>query len=122
MRNDVRLESQVSRYASKGLGFLATEASSEPNMPPATQRSKTTAAEKIRVLSVDDHPLLHEGLAMVIKGQPDMALAAEASSGREAIQQFRLHQPHVTLMDLRLPGIDGIAATKMIIACSQASF
>ncbi len=63
---------------------------------------------KIRVFSVDDHPLLHEGIAMVIKNQPDMVLAAEASNGQEAIQQFRLHKPDVTLMDLRLPDMSGI--------------
>jgi|SRR5579862_4052847 len=63
---------------------------------------------KIRVFSVDDHPLLHEGIAMVIKNQPDMVLAAEASNGQEAIQQFRLHKPNVTLMDLRLPDMSGI--------------
>ena len=66
--------------------------------------------EKIRVFSVDDHPLVHEGIATVIRNQPDMLLSAEASNGREAIRRFREHPPDVTLMDLRLPDMSGIEA------------
>src|SRR5262250_507501 len=66
--------------------------------------------KKIRVFSVDDHPLLHEGLATIIRSQPDMVLAAEASTGKDAIRQFREHRPDVTLMDLRLPDMSGIDA------------
>jgi DNA-binding NarL/FixJ family response regulator len=65
---------------------------------------------RIRVFSVDDHPLLQEGLAAIINNQPDMVLVAQASNAQEGIQQFRKHKPDVTLMDLRLPDKSGIDA------------
>ena len=68
------------------------------------------APDKIRVFSVDDHPLLHEGVAIIIKSQPDMVLVAEAADGLQAVQKFRDHTPDVTLMDLRLPDMSGIEA------------
>src|SRR6516165_2770114 len=69
-----------------------------------------SALKKIRVFSVDDHPLLQEGLATLIRNQPDLLLVAEASTGRDALQRFREHSPDVTLMDLRLPDMSGIDA------------
>ena len=64
----------------------------------------------IRVLTVDDHPLLLEGIASVLNEEQDFDLVAEASDGEEAIKQFRLHRPDVTLMDLQMPGMNGIDA------------
>jgi len=64
----------------------------------------------IRILAVDDHSLVLEGIATFIAGQPDMRLVAEASNGREAIQRFREHRPDVTLMDLRMPEMNGLDA------------
>jgi DNA-binding NarL/FixJ family response regulator len=64
--------------------------------------------QPIRVFSVDDHPLLREGIAALVNNQPDMVLVGEAATGGEAIQQFKEHEPDVTLLDLRLPDMSGI--------------
>jgi DNA-binding NarL/FixJ family response regulator len=71
---------------------------------------------RIRVFSVDDHPLLREGIAAIINNQQDMQVIAQAANGQDAIQHFKKHQPDVTLMDLRLPDMSGIDAMVAIRA------
>jgi DNA-binding NarL/FixJ family response regulator len=66
--------------------------------------------KKIRVIAVDDHPLLREGIAAVMQGEEDIELVAEGTGGKEAIDLFRLHRPDVTLMDLQMPDMNGIDA------------
>src|SRR5215467_86302 len=69
-----------------------------------------TSPTPIRVLTVDDHALIREGIAALVGNQKDMSLVGEASNGREAIEQFRLHRPDVTLLDLQMPEMNGIDA------------
>jgi DNA-binding NarL/FixJ family response regulator len=69
-----------------------------------------SAAGAIRILTVDDHPVLREGIAAVLASEQDMILVAEASNGREAVEQFRAHHPDVTLMDVQMPEVNGIDA------------
>jgi DNA-binding NarL/FixJ family response regulator len=69
----------------------------------------------IRILAADDHPLLRKGIASLVNGEPDMKLIAEASNGEDAVEKFRLHRPDVTLMDLQMPGLNGIEAIIRIL-------
>lgn len=75
-----------------------------------------TTSGRIRILTVDHHPLLLEGLAVIIQNQPEMSLVAQALNGREAMEQYRRLQPDVTLMDFRLPDITGVDAMMAIRA------
>jgi two-component system, NarL family, response regulator len=70
----------------------------------------STGPSSIRIMTVDDHPLLRQGIAAIIKTQPDMQVVAEACDGEEAIAQFRAHRPDVTLMDLQMPNVNGTEA------------
>lgn len=72
-------------------------------------------SDLIRILTVDDHPLLRDGISSLVNNEGDMRIVAEASSGREAIERFRAHRPDITLMDLRMPDMDGIDAMAEII-------
>jgi DNA-binding NarL/FixJ family response regulator len=76
----------------------------------------SSASSMIRVLAVDDHALLRKGLAALINAEPDMKLIAEASNGEEAIEKFRAHRPDITLMDLQMPGLNGIEAIARILS------
>jgi DNA-binding NarL/FixJ family response regulator len=73
-----------------------------------------TVNSVIRVLCVDDHPIVRKGIASLLANETDMRLVAEAATGREAVDVHRAVQPDITLMDLRLPDFDGVTATRMI--------
>ena len=74
----------------------------------------STNPNLIRILTVDDHPLLREGIVALVKAETDMKIVAEASDGEEAVQQFRRHRPDVTLMDIQMPNLNGIEAISRI--------
>jgi two-component system, NarL family, response regulator len=76
------------------------------------------AVRQIRILTVDDHPVLREGIAAIVAGEGDMVIVAEAGNGRDAIEQFRVHRPDITLMDLQMPIMNGTEA----IAAIRADF
>jgi DNA-binding NarL/FixJ family response regulator len=80
------------------------------------QVTMSSVPSMIRILAVDDHALLRKGIAAVINAEPDMKLVAEASNGEEAIEKFRVHRPDVILMDLQMPGLNGIETMIRILA------
>src|SRR5262244_559013 len=73
-----------------------------------------SANESIRILTVDDHPVLREGIAAVLTGEPDIIVVAEANNGQEALEQYRTHRPDVTLMDIQMPIMNGTEAIQAI--------
>ena len=78
--------------------------------------SDTSTPHVITVMAVDDHPLLLDGIKAALSEQPDMKLIAQGKSGRDAMEQFRVHRPDVTLMDLQMPGMSGLEALREILA------
>ena len=75
-----------------------------------------TAPSPITILTADDHPLIRSGLAAVMSTEADLRVVAEAANGEEALEQYQAHRPDVVLMDLRMPVMDGLSATKAILA------
>jgi two-component system, NarL family, response regulator len=78
--------------------------------------STTHGTDRIRILTVDDHPMIRDGIAAAIQAQPDMQFIGEATSGREALEQFRALRPDVTLMDLNMPDMNGVESIHAIRA------
>jgi DNA-binding NarL/FixJ family response regulator len=95
--------------------FMLSQSFEEAESKLAVER-QMNPPNVIRVLSVDCHHLLREGVATIIKEQPDMRLVSQASTGPEAIQHYRQHRPDITLMEIRLPGMNGIEALTAIRA------
>jgi DNA-binding NarL/FixJ family response regulator len=79
------------------------------------EEARMSVPNMIRILAVDDHPLLRKGIAALVNAEPDMKLVAEAANGEEAVEMFRIYRPDVTLMDLQLPGLNGHEATNRIM-------
>src|SRR5712671_6254994 len=83
-------------------------------VPPPDDRWKSPAADKIRILIADDHTTVLAGLASIIGMQPDMKVVAEAVNGRQAVDLWQKHRPDVTLLDIRMPTLDGVGAINEI--------
>jgi DNA-binding NarL/FixJ family response regulator len=81
---------------------------------PESMLNDTGSSGTIRILCVDDHPLVRKGIASILANEADMELVAEANNGHEAVALFKEHKPDVVLMDLRMPELDGTSATRMI--------
>ncbi|MFZ1938123.1 MAG: response regulator transcription factor, partial [Terracidiphilus sp.] len=81
-----------------------------------SEQNGTKENAKIRILIVDDHPIMRVGIAAIIEATPDMTTVAQAGSGEEAVEMFEKHLPDITLMDLRLPGISGVEAIRILMA------
>lgn len=87
------------------------------NCPPIlAPGTRMTNPQQIAILTADDHPLIRAGLAAVIATEPDLRVIAEATNGEEAFERYSEHRPDVVLMDLRMPVMDGLSATKAILA------
>ena len=88
------------------------------NIAEATleESTGTKAVSRIRVLIVDDHPIVRVGIAAIIEATPDMTVVAQGSSGEEAVELYAKHIPDITLMDLRLPGMTGVETIRTVMA------
>jgi DNA-binding NarL/FixJ family response regulator len=105
------------------LGACGSASPRAHDPPPSAWRPPTRMAQRplIRVLTVDDHALLREGIAALLSGEPDVEVVGSAATGREAVERFRALQPDVTLMDLQMPEVNGLMATTAIRAeCPEA--
>ncbi len=89
---------------------------SELRIPAARTHDETTVADRIRIVCVDDHRVVREGIAAVLGRQSDMDVVAAGATGFEAVRLYRVHRPDVVVMDLQMPGMGGLAATEMIRA------
>jgi DNA-binding NarL/FixJ family response regulator len=102
-------------------GQLASSQIDAPNVSRIESRLATDMNGEVRVLVVDDHPLLRAGIAAVLKGKSDLTIVGEASNGREAIEKFRALRPDVTVMDLQMQGMSGIDAMRAIRLASPTA-